>query len=67
MRTEMMKMMVTKEKGLSLKMDRRQNITPGYAPYILQILPDRGDMYLVLIRTEVPKKAIRKQARMMRK
>ena len=30
--TEMKKMVVTKEKGLSLKIDLKQNINPGYAP-----------------------------------
>ena len=45
MMTEMPKMAVTKEKGLSLKIDLRQNMTPEFAPYNLQILPERGDMY----------------------
>jgi hypothetical protein len=55
MRTEMKKMIVTKEKGLSLKIDLKQNTRPGLAPYNLQILPDRGDIYWLRISIDVPK------------
>jgi len=46
---------VMKEKGESLKMDLRQKRRPGYALYILHILLERGDIYLLLINRAVKK------------
>lgn len=54
-----------KENGESLKIDLRQKYIPGLAPYILHILYDRGDMYMLLIKKLAKKKQLLKTARII--
>lgn len=61
------KMVFIKEKGESLKTHLRQKISPGSAPYILQILSARADIYLLLMRSDVMRQQLRKMAKMMSK
>ena len=53
--TDMTKMVVMKEKGLSLKIDFTQNMKPGLAPYSVHILLLLGFMYLECTNTAVAK------------